>query len=1140
MERFQGNQTRPQSIDTGTGVSSPRQVPQARKKYTSIDVESRLEEEFDRYLKRKNLSVVPARQNTQQRADDVVYDDTEQESEHSDFVESLIQSIRTLSLLTEANRTLEEADSKSRKEHGTQTLPNLMNRGYPATTNLVSLTALNMTRSTEITGAKVEEFLNEFKALRSTVANADVCYYLSIKATKTLGTRNVDMSRPTHNTIKPPPLRPTVRRKNSPIIKPQELRVVLIYESTCGIPLSRVGTTYLDDLAEAEEKEIDIKHMLVSNILEEIPEPFQEIVLGEAEIKKMEEKALLLELIEDHMKECSLKDDEKERLMLLIACKINVFGIHQSNVQMHLLSPIKYHLKPNHPPIAATGYHHTDEEEDFLAKKFRALELAGIVKKIRTQSLDHREKKKAWKAENLLHRYRMVVNMKKLNDYTIRSPLDLPNLERQTRHLRGTRYYILFDILSGLDFLSTQETSQEIFTLKHELAQIIHLEKRLGPAIPKMAELRSPFTLLINLEGKKLKDAERMQIKVEWTNYLRANFRKLLEEIEKSAKLGFEHYNRDKPLFVIYRRFRQQVEAKKIVFNDMNSSLSDSSLYSEVDEDSLERTISCFNAQVENILDSIKVRQVLALLAGNESKSGEEEEEAASNEITDTRVNEIETTTTKETIVPGRIQDLKSALDQHPLCFVNPYYSDERYDPLKGDTLIRRQGEMEPIIKEKMKMKNKLLYFKGMLKGERGGHPRCNRSMKEHTGITTRVVSEEKEVLKSAIQILGCGMYTSYIELDIFPYRSKQQICTQIQKQLNIQSINFLHGLKFDVDKVRSYLDAYWGCKDYKVRKPRITIEKQEYEQLRSHITRNIKEFTGNYDRISYCRQLFDIDHVKLILQEQGKQEQRKFLEANYVMMDMFEKQVSAFDESRQQAVLKTQPFTDVLETLLLNYNQSLKDLNNLQLYQVAFRVQEPHLKEVPRKTYRNVEGSAQVQDSKEVKIRIHLKDDTKRYFFYKRRNKFETAGGEGITTFLKPLNSSPTLGDMFNFRFSGLKNSPNRFEIIVLDPTWNSGVSSPTRGIALDYPTLTLRQIFEIMFSVKNYPYGSYLLLWTVNMAFVGCLEWMKNQQFYLVDYIPWIKKFASGIYNHAMGHYLTHYKEHCPLFQRKSSSTL
>eukprot|EP00924_Labyrinthula_sp_SR-Ha-C_P009798 augustus_masked-scaffold_117-processed-gene-0.12-mRNA-1 protein AED:1.00 eAED:1.00 QI:0/0/0/0/1/1/4/0/734 len=472
-----------------------------------------------------------------------------------------------------------------------------------------------------------------------------------------------DAREPNKGTIKSPPPKPKIQKENSSVIKPQEVQAALICEPTCliypaplrlafyyhssikvptrkeisvkkleAIPLSRVRTTYLDDLAEAEEKEIDIKRILVSNILEEIPEPFQEIGLGEAEIKEMGEKALLLELIEDHMKECCLKDDEKERLMLLIASGI---------------------VKKKNPKFGSPVF--------VVPKK---------IKKPAEFAEWNRGKKKAWKAENLLHRYRMVVNMKKLNDYTIRSPLDLPNLERQMRHLRGTRYYILFDILSGLDFLPTQETSQEIFTLvtrnraytmlgapmgwcntpqlfteravtevirdhfnrdeiraccwlddiihysdsleglfnmtsqildyaiekrvrfylkkcewvmaetvwcgrrlfegkwifseeyfdkiakapfpntKHELAQIIYLANWLRPAIPKMTELRLPFALLINLEGKKLKKVEKMQIKVEWTNDLRANFRKLLEEIAKAAKLVFEHYDRDKPLLL--------------------------------------------------------------------------------------------------------------------------------------------------------------------------------------------------------------------------------------------------------------------------------------------------------------------------------------------------------------------------------------------------------------------------------------------------------------------------------------------------------------------------------------------------------------------------------------------------------------
>eukprot|EP00924_Labyrinthula_sp_SR-Ha-C_P002903 snap_masked-scaffold_13-processed-gene-10.40-mRNA-1 protein AED:0.90 eAED:0.91 QI:0/0/0/0.66/1/1/3/0/589 len=376
---------------------------------------------------------------------------------------------------------------------------------------------------------------------------------------------------------------------------------------------------------------------------------------------------------------------------------------------------------------------------------------------------------------------------------------------------------------------------------------------------------------------------------------------------------------------------------------------------------------------------------------------------------------------------------------------------------------------------------------------------------------------EEKEVLKSAIQLLGCGMYSSYMERNILPYRSKQQIYTQIQKQLNIQSIGFLHGLKIDVDKVRLYLDEYWGSKEYKVRKPGVTIEKQEYEQLRNHISRNIGEFTGTYQKVLYYRRLFDIDHLKLILEEHETEEQTKFLKVNNLTKEMLKVKVNA------------------------KCNQLLKDLNDLHVNIVSFRKGEPHLGSVTKKTYRCSEGSVQVQDLDTLKLKIKPKNEEETDFCYEGGNKFKTfIENQEITIFYEPLNSRPILGDAFNFRFPGLKKSPNRFKVIVLDPPWNAGVKNPTRGIALDYPTLAVQQIAAMTFPVKNYPYGSYLLLWTVNMAFVECLEWMESQQFYLVDYIPWIKKFPSGKHRHSMGHYLTHCKELCLVFQRKTSRDL
>eukprot|EP00924_Labyrinthula_sp_SR-Ha-C_P010572 augustus_masked-scaffold_102-processed-gene-0.3-mRNA-1 protein AED:1.00 eAED:1.00 QI:0/0/0/0/1/1/3/0/289 len=195
--------------------------------------------------------------------------------------------------------------------------------------------------------------------------------------------------------------------------------------------------------------------------------------------------------------------------------------------------------------------------------------------------------------------------------------------------------------------------------MKHELAQIIYLANCLGPSIPKIAELRWHFSPLINLEGKKLKEVEKMQIKVEWKNELRANFRKLLEEIAKAAKLGFEHYDRDKPLLLftdasdeVWSLALLQYEPENVTNNikmlrpkpllflseELNGTqkkchISPKKIYPVL-------TTSCFNAQAGNNLDSIKVRQVFAVLAVKQSKSSEEEE-VTNNEIADTRVNEI-------------------------------------------------------------------------------------------------------------------------------------------------------------------------------------------------------------------------------------------------------------------------------------------------------------------------------------------------------------------------------------------------------------------------------------------------------------------------------------------------------------------
>ena len=62
-------------------------------------------------------------------------------------------------------------------------------------------------------------------------------------------------------------------------------------------------------------------------------------------------------------------------------------------------------------------------------------------------------------------KYRMVVDMRKLNQQTKRSSLMMPNLEQQVSYPKGAKFYGSFDILSGFDYLPVAENSRKYFVL---------------------------------------------------------------------------------------------------------------------------------------------------------------------------------------------------------------------------------------------------------------------------------------------------------------------------------------------------------------------------------------------------------------------------------------------------------------------------------------------------------------------------------------------------------------------------------------------------------------------------------------------------------------------------------------------------
>eukprot|EP00924_Labyrinthula_sp_SR-Ha-C_P011684 snap_masked-scaffold_17-processed-gene-5.6-mRNA-1 protein AED:1.00 eAED:1.00 QI:0/-1/0/0/-1/1/1/0/406 len=239
-----------------------------------------------------------------------------------------------------------------------------------------------------------------------------------------------------------------------------------------GVPLEEVEEEHFLKLDDSDK---DIPPILISNMVDNIPEEFNEVGIGEGCISEKEEESLLLETIKNKISSSNLSASSKHLLSTLLIENKGALGLKQSNAQMSLMTPIAVTLKAGSRVLRSDGYHLAPEQEDFLELKFKALREAGIVEPVKNPVWGHpvfvvpkkmakpdawngytNDEKEKWKADNILNRFCMVCNMVRLNKITVPTSLNLPNLERQLFSIKGSRVYATLDILSGFDFLEME------------------------------------------------------------------------------------------------------------------------------------------------------------------------------------------------------------------------------------------------------------------------------------------------------------------------------------------------------------------------------------------------------------------------------------------------------------------------------------------------------------------------------------------------------------------------------------------------------------------------------------------------------------------------------------------------------------
>eukprot|EP00924_Labyrinthula_sp_SR-Ha-C_P002337 augustus_masked-scaffold_16-processed-gene-1.7-mRNA-1 protein AED:0.39 eAED:0.39 QI:0/0/0/1/1/1/2/0/539 len=125
----------------------------------------------------------------------------------------------------------------------------------------------------------------------------------------------------------------------------------------------------------------------------------------------------------------------------------------------------------------------------------------------------------------------------------------------------------------------------------------------------------------------------------------------------------------------------------------------------------------------------------------------------------------------------------------------------------------------------------------------------------------------EKEIFSLLVARYGCGKYEDYINSGALPFRSKQQLSSQLQSLLKIQSIGISHGLKFIIADANKFLADELGITTFHKNLP----EKLNMLKEKEQIIRRFKEVCKEPEEpvaIPYFRRVSDPLHLNLMLSE--------------------------------------------------------------------------------------------------------------------------------------------------------------------------------------------------------------------------------------------------------------------------------
>eukprot|EP00924_Labyrinthula_sp_SR-Ha-C_P003686 snap_masked-scaffold_3-processed-gene-2.39-mRNA-1 protein AED:0.48 eAED:0.48 QI:0/-1/0/1/-1/1/1/0/1861 len=410
------------------------------------------------------------------------------------------------------------------------------------------------------------------------------------------------------------------------------------------------------------------------------------------------------------------------------------------------------------------------------------------------------------------------------------------------------------------------------------------------------------------------------------------------------------------------------------------------------------------------------------------------------------------------------------------------------------------------------------------------------------SGNTIGWFPQEKEVLNSLVMKFGSGNYAEYKQFPYLPYRSKQQMSTQIQKSINLQSFGIFHGLRFDLDQAREFLREHFGIQKFHRNLPgRFNTYSEKDQMIKLFKAEVVLETPPDEIQVPYFRRLEDPRHIKLMEAEFESEDCKRFLSAHGIHTIKQLKQLRLdYSQDVVDLFISSEAILDDFVSYIREHLDFWTTLSWIYSYSCSMEPYKAFYSNVKTiyTSHEEDKGTLSIKiSSSDVVLISYWKDieETKLLLEYTGGNTFKFASRNAFI-YVEPPQSLLYLSDVFTLSLLKPRSKSSVFDLVLLDPPWKIGVGDPTRGVHLPYSTMSLKDFESLKLPLSNFPFGGFLFIWVTNSSYWAALKWCHSQHYFLIDSFTWIKMYPSTKLRKSIGYILQHSHETCLVFERRN----